>query len=124
MSNIRVRDTELLQENVLDLVRFAIEHRFIAPDGAQKDEPISQFVDIFTKGCNGPLTRSELGDLVTGVQAFVRLPVYTTNQAAAWLGVGIDTIREAVWRSEKIKTMKPGHDVLVPHVELVKYLEN
>jgi len=121
---IRVKDTELLQENVIGLVEFANEHRFIDLDGAYESETVQSFVEIFTKGCQEPLTRRELEDLVTGVQAFIRLPVYTTNQAAAWLGVGIDTIREAVWRQQKIKIMKPGHDVLVPHSELVKYLEN
>jgi excisionase family DNA binding protein len=116
---INVKDTELLQENVLDLISFANEHQFI-----NLDDTANGFVEIFTKGCNGPLTRSELEDLVTGTQSFIQLPVYTTNQAAAWLGVGIDTIREAVWRKKSIWTFKPGHDVLVPHSELVKYLEN
>jgi hypothetical protein len=123
---IQVKDTELLQENILDLIAFANEHRYIQFDGVQDSEVVQSFVEIFTKGATEPLTRPELAQLVKGVQAFVHLPVYTTNQAAAWLGKGMDTIRYAVWRSDppKMRTIKPGHDVLVPHEELVRYLEN
>jgi len=115
---IRVMDLELLQENVMNLVNYAEQNGGLRLNGES-----GSFVEIFTKAANGNLTRSELEDLVSGVQSFVRLPVYTTTQAAAWLGVGIDTIRDAVWRTGKIKTMKPGHDVLVPHEELVNYLQ-
>jgi len=120
---IKVRDTEKLQENVINLVRFALEHKFLDWDNGSSSKVTQEFVDIFTSGCSGTLPPSDLETLVKGVQAFIRLPVYTTDQAAAWLGCGIDSVRDAVWRNGTLKSMKPGHDRLITHGWLVEYRE-
>jgi len=117
---VKVKNIERLQENVIDLAAFAQKHGYLDLDNGTSTVT-REFVDIFTNGCSGPLTTSDLSVLVRGIQAFVRLPVYTTEQAAAWAGVGIDTIRDAIWRNGKLKTMKPGHDVLIAHAELVRF---
>ena len=116
---VKVKNTERLQENVIELVSFAHKHDFIDLDNGSPI--VREFVDFFTKGCSGSLTRRELTVLVKGIQAFVRLPVYTTEQAAAWLGVGIDSVRDAVWREKTLRSMKPGHDRLVCHGWLAEY---
>ena len=121
MPKIRVRDTELLQENVIDLIDFAQRHEFLY---LEDDGPAQEYVQVFTNGCAGQLTLSDLETLIRGTQAFVRLPVYTTPQAAAWLGVGLDHVRDAVWREGKLKSMKPGHDRLITHRWLVEYRDS
>jgi len=121
MVRIKVRNLELLQKNIIDMVAFALENGYVQFDNGDDPQPL---VDNFTNGCSGTLNRSELEDLLETVQQFVRLPVYTSEHAAAWLGVGIDTMRDAIWRSNKIKTIKPGHDVLITHAELVKFRDS
>jgi len=121
---IKVKDIEKLQENVIKLCAFAHKHNFLDLDNEAHSPIVREFVDIFTNGAAGPLIRSDLETLVRGIQAFVRLPVYTTDQAAAWLGVGIDTVRDAVWRSGELKSMKPGHDRLITHASLVAYRDS
>ena len=123
---IRVQNLALLQENIMDLVEYAHQHDAVHLNGEHDLEIVAQFIEVFKRGVHNPLTRKELEALVRGVQECVKLPVYTTTQAAAWLGVGIDRIRDAVWKSDppELKTMKPGHDILVPHEELVRFLEN
>lgn len=118
---IKVRDTELLQENIIGLISFARDNGFLELGDNSPSTFVNEFVQTFTKGCSGCLTLPELETLVKGTQAFLRLPVYTSGMAAAWLGVGIDTMRDAIWRSGKIKTIKPGHDVLITHGELVRF---
>lgn len=118
---IRVQDTELLQENVIGLVAFAQKHEFINLNGASSSPLVREFVRIFTSGCSGQLTLPDLETLIRGTQAFVRLPIYTPKQAAAWLGVGLDHVRDAVWRDGKLKSMKPGHDRLITHPWLAEY---
>lgn len=121
---IKVRDTELLQENIIDLIDFAIKHEFVGWGEDGSSEVVQEYVQIFTNGCNGRLPLSDLELLIKGTQAFVRLPVYTTPQAAAWLGVGIDHVRDALWRNDKLKSMKPGHDRLITHGWLYEYLQS
>ena len=111
---IKVKDTEKLQENIIELLDFALRHEFID----------RELVDIFTSGITGPLIRSDLEALVREVQAFFKQPVYTTDQAAAWLGVGIDSVRDAVFRDKTLRSMKPGHDRLITHGWLVEYRDN
>ena len=120
---IKVQDTELLQENVIDLVAFAQKHGFVNLNEASSSRVIQDYVGIFTNGCSGQLTLSDLELLIKGTQAFVRLPVYTPSQAAAWLGVGLDHVRDALWRNGKLRSMKPGHDRLITHHWLVQYRE-
>ena len=118
---VKVKNIERLQENVIELAAFAHKHNFLDLDNGEHSSVTREFVDFFTKGCSGSLTRRELTVLVKGIQAFVRLPVYTTEQAAAWLGVGIDSVRDAVWRDKTLRSMKPGHDRLVCHGWLAEY---
>ena len=121
---LKVKDTELLQENVIGLVAFAQRHEFLNLDRETASMVARDYVTIFTNGCSGRLTPFDLETLVRGTQAFVRLPVYTPKQAAAWLGVGLDHVRDAVWRNDKLKSMKPGHDRLITHAWLVQYRES
>ena len=121
---LKVKDTELLQENVIGLVAFAQKHEFLNLNGDSKSPVVREYVDIFTNGWNGRLTLSDLETLIKGTQAFVRLPVYTPKQAAAWLGAGMDHVRDAVWRNGKLRSMKPGHDRLITHAWLVQYRDS
>ena len=118
---IRVQDTELLQENVIDLISFAQKHEFLNLDRQTASMVAQEYVNVFTNGCSGRLPLPDLEDLIRGTQAFVRLPVYTPQQAAAWLGVGMDHVRDALWRNGKLRSMKPGHDRLITHAWLVEY---
>lgn len=120
---IKAQDTERLQENIIDLIAFANEYKFIDFDEWEKAPAVQWFVEIFTNGCSGRLTLPDLEKLIKGTQAFIRLPVYTPQQAAAWLGVGMDHVRDAVWRNGKLRSMKPGHDRLITHHWLVQYKE-
>jgi hypothetical protein len=125
---LKVRNLEKQQEALVRLVKFAEEHGFIPMLNEEYASPlVDEFVQLFTSSSNGtPLTRQELTRLTSLTQVFVSLPVYTTGMAAAWLGVGIDTIRDVIWRSDppKLKTMKMGHDILVKHSELVRFSES
>lgn len=127
MYKIRVRNLERQQAALVRLIAFAEKHGFIpALNGGFQSPVIQEFVQLFTNGANGaPLSRKELARLTDLTQTLVSLPVYTTAQAAAWLGVGIDAVRDAVWKSDPptLKTFKPGHDVLVSHGELVRFSE-
>jgi len=120
---IRVQDTELLQENIIDLISFAQKHEFLNLNGDSPSPVVKDYVQVFTNGCNGSLPLSDLETLIKGTQAFVRLPVYTPQQAAAWLGVGMDHVRDALWRNGKLRSMKPGHDRLITHHWLYEYLQ-
>ena len=123
---VKVRNTDRLQEKLVELVRVANEWGAIDIEWPYESRTVEDFVNLFTKASQEPLSREELTRFVKGIQAFVRLPVYTTELAAAWLGVGIDTMRTAIWRSDppKLKTQKLGHDVLIEHGELVQFCEN
>jgi len=123
---VKVRNLEKQQAALVRLIRFAEEHDFIPMLNNNFTSPVvDEFVKLFTSGSNGtPLTRQELTRLTTLTQALVSLPAYTTDHAAAWLGVGIDTIRDAVWRNKTLRTMKPGHDVLITHAWLVQFSGN
>ena len=98
--------------------------------GVNLEAPVSRnkFRKIYRKlkGSAEALTRQELTRLTLLTQTLVGLPVYTTEMASGWLGVGIDAIRTAIWKSDPptLKTIKPGHDVLIEHGELVRFLNN
>lgn len=123
---VKVRNTDRLQEKLVELVRVANEWGAIDVGGAHESSMVEDFVNLFTKASQEPLSREELTHLVKGIQTFIQLPVYTTELAAAWAGVGIDTLRTAIWRSDPptLKTQKLGHDVLIEHKELVQFCEN
>jgi hypothetical protein len=125
---LKVQNLEKQQDSLVRLIEFATEHGFIPMLNGDFSSPvIDEFVNLFTSSRNGTLlTRQKLGRLTQLTQTLVSLPVYTTEQAAAWLGVGIDRIREDVWKSDPppLKTMKPGHDRLTTHGWLVQYRDN
>lgn len=117
---MKVRNLKRHQDNLIALIKFAETNEY----ATLPTNPI--FVEIFTKGSQGDLTPAELSWLTKKTRNIVHLPVYTTTQAAAWLGVGLDTIRSAIWKSNppKLRHFKPGHDVLISAGALWAYLEN
>jgi hypothetical protein len=110
---MRIKDLETHQEKLLTLVNFAQKH-------SKVDD---YFVKNFTIACTEALPPSELEELNRQVRENVRLPVYTTDQAATWCGLGIDSIRDGIWRNKKLPSMKPGHDVLIQHEDLVVWFD-
>lgn len=129
MFRLRIRDLEKHQVSLVRLLEFAHENGFVPPmnGGRFPSSVMDEFVNLFTSGSAGtPLTRQELTRLTSLTQEFVRLPVYTTEMAAAWLGVGIDALRQAIWKSDPptLRTFKMGHDRLIEHGELVRFSSN
>lgn len=122
---LKVRDLDAQQGRLMKLLTFARKEKFVT-NGALHSPVIVEFVELFTKGSAEALTRQELTRLTLLTQTLVGLPVYTTEMASGWLGVGIDAIRTAIWKSDPpaLKTMKMGHDVLIEHEELVRFLDN
>lgn len=122
---LKVRDLEAQQQRLIKLLTFARKEGFVT-NGALHSPVIVEFVELFTKGSAEALTRWELTRLTLLTQTLVRLPVYPTEMASGWLGVGLDAIRTAIWKSDPpmLKTIKPGHDVLIGHGELVRFLDN
>ena len=122
---LKVRDLDAQQQRLIKLLTFAQKEGFVT-NGALHSPVVVEFVELFTKGSTEALTRWELTRLTLLTQTLVGLPVYTTEMASGWLGVGIDAIRTAIWKSNPptLKTIKPGHDVLIEHRELVRFLNN
>ena len=109
------------------LITFAEENGFFHPDIFNVEGAYHQrFQELYSMAQGKELSREELTFLTEATQAYVMLPVFTTEQAAAWAGVGIDTIRDAVWRHDppKLNTIKPGHDVLVLRSDLKNFCTN
>ena len=59
-------------------------------------------------------------ELTLLVQDHITLPVYTLRQAAAWLGLSYEALRDAHYNG-RIQTLKPGHDLLVSAEEVRRY---
>jgi len=47
---IRVQDTELLQENIIDLISFAQKHEFLNLNGDSPSPVVKDYVQVFTNG--------------------------------------------------------------------------
>lgn len=111
---LRVRDTTKHQEKLLDLVYHARDYFGLS----------NAFVTEFTSACQEGLTDQELGAWNKVIQQRVKLPVYTTTLAAAWAGVGIDAIRDGIWKLGNLPSWKPGHDKLILHEDLVEWVNS
>ena len=114
--NLRMSNLESQQTALVDLVLFSGNHGEI-------DLGNTEFLDLVAKAYVQQLSLQDLERLTELVQECTSLPVYTTTQAAAWAGVTIDGVRNAIWHTSPplLKTFKPGHDVLVKHQDLVAY---
>lgn len=111
---LRVRDTTAHQEKLLDLVYHARDYFGLSSD----------FVTVFTNACEEGLTDPDLAAWNEEIRRRVKLPVYTTTLAAAWCGVGIDAIRDGLWKIGDLRSWKPGHDKLILHQDLVKWYDS
>lgn len=111
---LRVRDLNKHQESLLDLVYVARDYFGLS----------KEFVNEFTKACNGDLTPSDLAAWNEVIRKRVKLPVYSPTLAAAWCGIGIDGIRDGVWKRKDLRAWKPGHDILILHDDLEEWFNS
>ena len=58
--------------------------------------------------------------LIELVQEHVNLHVYTTVQAATWLGMSVRGLQDALY-GNRISAYRPGHDLIFTHDELVRF---
>ena len=107
------------QKALLDMVTFARDHGELREDNPK----VNEFLDLLDEANKRELNRTELDRLTSLTREVVILPVYTLNQAAAWLGVTVDALRHAIWKVDPplIQSFKGGHDRLITHQELARY---
>jgi hypothetical protein len=75
---------------------------------------------LYEKAQHQEMLPSELDRLRDLVQEHVNLHVYTTQHAAAWVGVHWRTIQDAIYTG-RIQSHLPGHDRVILHDELVRF---
>lgn len=116
-----IQDLSRQRGQLQALVRYAAGNGGLRMDGLTDDEQDALFA-LAEAGDNDDLLRQkkQVVALTKLVQKSVRLPVYTTEQAAAWLGVSVRTLYTAKAEG-RIGANKPAHDLLFPHEELEKY---
>jgi hypothetical protein len=125
MFRLNMYDLEAQQERLIDLLKCADEIGAITLKSMPNSPVAQRFVELFTMGSQEALTRRELTDLTLLAQTFVRMPVYTPEQASGWLGEGLDRVRDGVWRNGKLRSYQPGRKQrLILHKWLVEYQNN
>lgn len=103
------------------LIQYAAGVEAIKPEAQEDDEFFRLVTEIFQAESNGgEADMKTLIELTLLVQRYVELPVYTLRQAAAWLGLSYEAVRDAVY-ADRIKAIKPGHDLLVLHAQVEGY---
>ncbi|RPJ40114.1 MAG: hypothetical protein EHM35_00480 [Planctomycetaceae bacterium] len=100
-----------------ELVRYNRERHLLAWM-RERDQPRQQerlarlFQDAGKQVPEASLDRRALVRLTIHAQIHVRLPQYTAEQAAAWLGLSPTAVKAV---------FGPGRDLVIPHVELERY---
>jgi hypothetical protein len=113
---MRMNDLDWQQAELLDLITSAIENKHINMEAEEMDD----FLAMADIALSGKMTKPELAELTRLTQSVVRLPLYTTRQAAAWCGVTQQGIVYAI-NNGLLNALKPGHDLLVEQSELKRY---
>ena len=114
-----VRKTGNQQRELARLLQYAATMGgidYTALDKAESDE----LADLAESAAKQLLTKAETVRLTELVQKCVRLPGYSTAQAAAWLGLSVRGIFHAM-HDKRIEALKPGHDLVIPHDQLERY---
>lgn len=115
---LRMKNLRRQQSLLVDLVTFARDHGELRTD----HDNVREFVDLFAQATAKQLALEKLERLTELTQQVLVLPVFTTFQAAAWLGITRDGLVDVLRRDNPpVKAMKPGHDVLIAYDELVRY---
>ena len=111
-----VRKTGNQQRELALLIQYAAAMGgidYAALDKAESDE----LADLAESAAKQLLNKAETVRLTELVQKCVRLPGYSTAQAAAWLGLSVRGVFHAI-EDGRIKPLKPGHDLVIPHEQL------
>jgi len=111
-----VKEIERQQRELALLLQYAATMGgidYAALDKAESDE----LADLADSAAKQLLNKQETVRLTELVQKCVRLPGYSTAQAAAWLGLSVRGVFHAI-SDGRIKPLKPGHDLVIPHDQL------
>ena len=114
-----VKDTKNQQRQLALLLQYAARLgsvNYAALTAGETDE----LADLTFSASRLLLDKEETVRLTELVQKCVRLPGYSSRQAAAWLGLSVRAIANAVGE-KRIEALKPGHDLVIPHEQLEQY---
>ena len=113
---MRIHDLEYQQAELLALITQAVETKAVKLD----TPTLSDFLDLADEATERQLDNAELAELTRLVQQVIELPMYSTRQAAAWLGMSYSGVQYAIYQN-KLHALQPGRDLVFLHQELERY---
>lgn len=116
---MRTKQLEDQKQMLLDLVAHAIELGGWDDFGPREVNAFIEQVNAVRD--NG--TKEDLVALTHRVQQVVRLDLYTSRMAAAWLGMSVRGVRTAV-DGGRLHPLKLGHDLVYVHSDLEQFHQN
>lgn len=107
------RQYSIKQNSIVDLIKYAQETDSLY-------QPPDELWALYEKAQQQEMLPSELDRLSDLVRQHVNLQVYTTQHAAAWLGMHWRSVQDAIY-TKRIQSHRPGHDRVILHDELVRF---